>query len=199
MLLSTLTKHTPPNHSDYRELATTLNKIKELLNFLDETKRREDNKRKIQHVMAHLSTPKHKLPRVRPQCPHHKHTTQHTRMTAPPHVARVSCVNQILDEEHMKDRVFLREGLLYDTYGKKRKECYVFMFDEFLIKTSLKNTHRLTTNLTRLGLSQKPAEQKPPQYEYKDIIPFSKVFVSSPSLEEGNTRHTHDTHHTTAL
>jgi hypothetical protein len=111
-----------------------------------------------------------------------------------------------LDEEHMKGRVFLREGLLYDTYGKKRKECYVFMFDEFLIKTSLKNTHRLTTNLTRLGLSQKPAEQKPPQYEYKDIIPFSKVFVSSPSLEEGNNWpaaavgnthiHTHHTHHT---
>jgi hypothetical protein len=95
----------------------------------------------------------------------------------------------------MKDRVFLREGLLYEVSGKKRKEYYYFMFDEFLIKTSLKNsnTHRLTTNLTRLGLSQKSgtAEQtKQPQYEYKDIIPFSKVFLSSTFPEEGIFLHT---------
>lgn len=102
MLLSTLTKHTPSNHSDYRELVTTLDKIKELLNFLDETKRREDNKRKIQHVMAHLSTPKHKLPRVRPHplqfCGHTKHTshstnTAHTAHTRRHHlILRVCCV-----------------------------------------------------------------------------------------------------------
>jgi hypothetical protein len=69
MLLSTLTKHTPSTHADYRELVNTLEKIKELLNFLDELKRREDNKRKIQQMLSNLSTPKHKLPRVHPSPP----------------------------------------------------------------------------------------------------------------------------------
>lgn len=77
----------------------------------------------------------------------------------------------------MKERMFLREGLLCDISGKKRKEYYVFMFNDFLIKTSPK--HRLPfSNLGKLSLH--PVSQKPTQYIYKDIIPFSQVYLASP-------------------
>jgi len=149
LLVSSLIKFTPESHPDFETLHVIHKKIKKLLQFLNETKRREDNQRKVLEVLSLLSAPKNrKLP-------------------------------EILEAQGMKKRTFVREGLLYEASTKN--ERYVFMFDEFLIKTKPKNANWLASNFNRL--SSKAAQS----YEYRDIIPFSRVFLSSSHDEEGES------------
>jgi len=157
LLLASLVKSTSSSNPDYLDLMSTLQETKQLNAFLDETKRKEDNKRKVKQILSLLDTRgKRKLPKT-------------------------------LDEEQMKDRIFVREGLLCDTSRKRKKEHYVFMFNDILLKTAVKR-NTISSNLNKLGLHPPmwPWENKQgAHYIYKDIIPFSQVFLAT-ELQEGD-------------
>jgi len=50
MLLKEIVKYTPQSHSDYQNLGTAVEKIKEVNDFINDKKKNDDNLRKLSEI-----------------------------------------------------------------------------------------------------------------------------------------------------